>query len=328
MKRVLNQDEIDAMLRAARGATPDVKPRAAVLRWDVRQAGQIGREQLQAISQMHEIFARNLSHSIAAYLRIEFSAALVSAEHLTYAEFLRRIPEVTYLASCALTPVNVTALLQMDFAVALPLIEILLGGDGKASQAPDRQVTAIEEQILETVLRIICRELQTAWHALSLEFQFEKRCLPEQVSRLLPREEKTLCLSFEIRVAESRGTLNLMVPALAANALLRGISAGFARAGRAQSISPVARARLQMRLLQCPFRVDLSVTLSAVPVRDLARMSPGGILITRERSDRPALLRVADKPLFESSVVRQAQTRAAQLVRFAPVDDPKGRPGL
>ena len=325
MKQVLNQEEIDAMVQAARGIAPDAKAKSVATLWDVRQAGQIGREQMLSISQMHEGFARNLTHSIAAYLRIEFSAALVSAEHLTYGEFLRRIPEVTYLASCALAPVGVTALLQMDLAVALPLIDILLGGDGKAAPVQERPITAIEEQILETVVRIVCRELQIAWKVLSLEFQFEKRCLPEQVARLLSREEKTLCLSFEIKVAESRGTLNLMVPALASNALLRKISTGFTRE-RSQS-SPDAVARLRTLLLHCPFPIDLALTIPAVPVRDLAQLARGGVLITSKNADQPAILRVSGRPMFEAAVVRQSRARAAQLMQFTVEPKSKGGSG-
>lgn len=107
MEKVLNQEEIDAMVRAARGGGGDAGThQAVVVPWDVRRAGQIGREQLQAISTLHETFARNLTHSVGAYLRVAFTAALVSAEHLTYSEFLQRVPEVTYLATCKLSPVG------------------------------------------------------------------------------------------------------------------------------------------------------------------------------------------------------------------------------
>ena len=121
MEKVLNQQEIDAMVRRARGGDAggkeEAKP-AVVTVWDARQAGQIGREQVQSISTLHEGFARNLTHAVGAYLRVEFTAALVSAEHLTYGEVLQRVPEVSYLASCKLAPVGATALLQLDLAVA------------------------------------------------------------------------------------------------------------------------------------------------------------------------------------------------------------------
>src|SRR5713101_9189297 len=98
MDKVLNQEEIDAMVRVARGGQSASQPAQQIVQpWDIRQAGQIGSEQMRAINQLHETFARNLSISIGGYLRIVFDCSLVSAEHLTYREFLQRIPEKTYL---------------------------------------------------------------------------------------------------------------------------------------------------------------------------------------------------------------------------------------
>src|SRR5215475_3263865 len=191
MEKVLNQDEIDAMVRAARSGSGEAQgPRQPhVEPWDVRRAGQIGREQLQAITLLHEGFARNLTHSLGAYLRVVYAATLVSAEHLTYREFLQRIPETTYLASCGLNPMGMTGALQLDLKVALPIIDLLLGGQGTATGAP-REITEIEEQILESVASIVCRELGGAWHAISLEVKFGERLEVSQAHRLMPPEEK------------------------------------------------------------------------------------------------------------------------------------------
>jgi len=102
METVLNQQEIDALVRAARGGA--ARAGTEVVRWDYRQAGRLGREQLELINSVHEGFARSLSNAVAAYLRSGFRATLVSAEHLSYREFLGGIAEVTYLASCMLPP--------------------------------------------------------------------------------------------------------------------------------------------------------------------------------------------------------------------------------
>ena len=66
----------------------------------------------------------------------------------------------------------------------------------------------------------MCRELQTAWQAIALEFNFGVRQQLLQTQRLMPPEEKSLCLSFEIKMSETRGTLNLAIPAVVSNALL------------------------------------------------------------------------------------------------------------
>ena len=141
MQNELNQEEIDAMVREARtggGAETGPAKEPKVELWDVRRAGQIGREQLQAITQLHEGFARSLTHRSGTYLRVVFAATLVSAEHLTYREFTERIPETTYLAACKLEPMGVHGALQLDLKVAFPIIDLLLGGEGKGIAAHAR----------------------------------------------------------------------------------------------------------------------------------------------------------------------------------------------
>ena len=157
MEKVLNQQEIDEMVRAARAGNASAGATGPVVQpWDIRQAGQIGSDQLRAINQLHEAFARNLATAIGGYLRIAFGVSLVSAEHLTFREFLQRIPEQTYLASCDLAPAGAIAVLQLDLAIAFPLIDILLGGEGTHSAAA-RDLTEIEEQVLEGIVRIMLR---------------------------------------------------------------------------------------------------------------------------------------------------------------------------
>src|ERR1019366_5332839 len=176
MEKVLNQEEIDDMVRRVRSgnAAPPSSTGPVVQPWDIRQAGQLGSEQLRAINQLHELFARNLTPSIGGYLRIVFDCSLASAEHLTYREFLQCVPEQTYLASIDLAPVGATAVLQFDLAIAFPIIDVMLGGEGKNSGIT-RDITEIEEEVLEGIVRIMCRELQTSWHAISLEFNFGAR---------------------------------------------------------------------------------------------------------------------------------------------------------
>jgi flagellar motor switch protein FliM len=97
MQRVLNQEEIDAIVQAARGQPSSAsKEEKSVQACDFRQAGQLSRELAQAISGMFEGFARNLSQALGLYLPVPVQALLVSVEQLTYKDFLVRTPEVTY----------------------------------------------------------------------------------------------------------------------------------------------------------------------------------------------------------------------------------------
>jgi flagellar motor switch protein FliM len=246
-----------------------------------------------------------------AYLRIVFDCSLASAEHLTFREFLDRLPEKAYLASCDLAPVGATGVLQLDFAIAFPIIDVMLGGEGKSGEIT-RDITEIEEQVLEGVVRIMCRELQTAWQAIALEFNFGARQQLLQTQRLMPPEEKNLCLSFEIKMSETRGTLNLAIPAVVSNALLRKISADFSYQRRRSPAG--ARQQIQKKLLDCFFPVELSMSNLQVPLQNLTELVPGNLLAFTKSVSAPAVMLVGDVRLCSAAPVRVGARRAARVL--------------
>jgi hypothetical protein len=82
------------------------------------------------------------------------------------------------------------------------------------------------------VVEIICRELTAAWQPVGLSFNFERRQMQTQVARIMSVTEKTLCLSFEIRMPHSSGLLNLAFPAVVANTILRRLTSDWGRRRR------------------------------------------------------------------------------------------------
>jgi flagellar motor switch protein FliM len=314
LNHALNKEETDVRGRSAHtsegaksrpGKEPKVEP------WDVRRVGQIGGEQLKAITQLHEGFASTLTHALGAYLRVAFNASLVSAEYLTYREFLERIPETTYLASCKLEPMGVNGVLQLDLRVIFPIVDLLLGGQGKGLSTT-RESTEIEEQIVESVAGIVFRELGAAWQAVNLKVGFEQRMETAEAQRLLLPEEKILFLSFEIAMLEVRGELNLAVPVSVSHALLRKISAEWN--DRRPRSHGEWRERLKRRLLGCPFSVELRVKELRAAVGELSHLIPGQLLALRRSATQPASLLVAGVEMFRAEPARSGDTRAAHVL--------------
>ena len=283
--------------------------------WDARQSGQIGRESLRAITLLHESFARNLTHALGAFLRVVFEASLTSAEHVTYREYLHRLPEVTYICSCKLAPMDEPAVLQLDLSVAFPLIDLLLGGEGKGTLEP-REVTEIEEQILESVVQIICRELGIAWQALGLEFRFDRRQQTANALRLMPPDDKMLALTFGITMPESRGNLQLAVPAAVSTALLRKMSADWAY--RKPKGPAESKELVKARILNCPFSIELGLMKVRVFASQLMNLHRGELLVLQHPVDSPATLVVGEQPLFQAFMMRHGQKRVARLTGLHP----------
>jgi flagellar motor switch protein FliM len=311
-EKTLKQNEIDALFQAALSPTPEApktETRARAVAYSYSSAGQISTEQLRAISMLNDLFARNLTHNLAAWLRTRFQVNLVSAEQIPFNEFLLRIPEISYVASVRMEPLGVLAVLQLDLALAPPIIDLLLGGEGR--DGPLRELTDIEESILASVVEIICRELTAAWQPVGLNFNFERRQMQTQVARIMSVTEKTLCLSFEIRMPHSSGLLNLAFPAVVANTILRRLSSDWARRHHAGE----TRARMEAAARRIRFGASLqlpAVRLAASAIENLER---GSILRLDLAANTLSEWKVGGQTLSLAQAIRQGTHRAARLER-------------
>ncbi|MFZ0742923.1 MAG: hypothetical protein WAM85_00860 [Terracidiphilus sp.] len=311
MEKTLKQDEIDALFQAANTSTPETgctQVRARVVPYNFSSAGQISNEQLRAISMLNDLFARNLTHNLAAWLRTRFQVNLVSAEQIPFNEFLLRIPEISYVASVRLEPLGALSVLQLDLALAPPIVDLVLGGEGQ--NGPLRELTDIEEAILASVVEIICRELTAAWQPVGLSFNFERRQMQTQVARVMSVAEKTLCLSFEIRMPHSSGLLNLAFPAVVANTILRRLTSDW---GRRRRHAPETRARVEASVQRILLGGALQLPPVRIPASTIENLAPGTILRLNLSATSHAEWRVAGQRLSGAEAIRQGTHRAARL---------------
>jgi flagellar motor switch protein FliM len=312
MEKMLKQDEIDALFQAARATTQGLpeatSATAGAVPYNFGRAGQISNEQLRAISMLNDLFARNLTHNLAAWLRCRFQVNLVSAEQIPFNEFLMRIPDISYVTSVRLEPLGALSVVQLDLALAPPIIDLLLGGEGK--EGPLRELTDIEEAILASVVEMICRELTAAWQSVGLSFNFERRQMQTQVARIMSVNEKTLCLSFEIRMPQGSGLLNLAFPAVVANTILRRLTSDW---GRHRRHAPETRERLEAAAMKVRFGGCLQSPSVRIAARDLQDLQPGSFLRLNLSAGRPAEWRVAGQHMASGQAVRHGSHRAAKL---------------
>jgi flagellar motor switch protein FliM len=313
MDKMLKQDEIDALFEAARTTTqeaPRNEVRARVVPYNFSSSGQISNEQLRAISMLNDLFARNLTHNLAAWLRTRFQVNLVSAEQIPFNEFLLRIPEISYVASVRLEPLGALSVLQLDLALAPPIIDLLLGGDGR--DGPMRELTDIEESILGSVVEIVCRELTAAWQPVGLSFNFERRQMQTQVARIMAVTEKTLCLSFEIRMPHSSGLLNLAFPAVVANTILRRLTSDW---GRRRRHAGETRERMAAAARRIRFGASLQLPTVRLAASAIENLKPGMVLRLDLAANAVPEWRVGGLALSTAQAIRQGAHRAARIER-------------
>ena len=322
MEKILSQNEIDALLRSARTG-PQKKTQTSPERATAFVFGQVGgitSQQLSAINLLHETFARNLTQRVSAHLRGMFEVTLVSAEQLPFTEFLQQIADRSYLASIRTEPLNATALFELDLALAFPIIDLLLGGEGKV-EPPTRDLTEIEDLILQSVLQIIFEELQGVWeNQVSMKFALEQRQQQSQVMRLLPSNERMFAISFETQVQGTRGTLTFGFPAAVSGALLRKLSEQ--SLVRKRQIAPDYIAQRQRRIEECSFSLEVKLPELPVSAQQLARLRVGETLVLQHAVEDPILITVANQKMFTGYPVRSRNARGALIQTQVPVTGP------
>ena len=325
MEKILNQDEMDALFHAAKGRAGPRKqadnPTKPVTACNFRRAGMMTRDQLRAVNELHDSFIRGFARSLAAQLRVAAEVNLVSTEQIAYGEFLQRVPEINYVVSAHLPALDVMAAIVLDLQIAFPIIDLLLGGPGYLM--PElREITEVEEEILKGLAQTICRELQSTWQpVIDTEINFDGRQRQTQIVRLMPPNEKVLSLSFEIRIGKAGGMLMTAFPAAAATAMMRKLAQqGSYRKHR--TVSSVT-SNLRGKLEKCTFPVELVLPGGTVSSRQLLDLKGGSILGLNLKSNQPAVLYVANQPLFVAQPVRSGSQRAGQVVKAISIPDPR-----
>jgi len=314
MDKMLGQEDIEAMFAAARlasqqGQATEAKDTAE--KYDFSRAGQISDEQMKAISAVNDFFARNLMHTVGGWLRTNFQVKLVAGEQLPYTEFLDRLVEPTYLCSVRLEPLGALGLLELDLALASLMVDVLLGGVG--TKAPVRPLTDIEEEILKSVVQLIIRELNGAWTSIGLRFDFEQRESAGRAARMMPLGEKTLCVSFEVRMPEVQGALNFCLPAVVLNSILRQLAEDPDRPRRQ---SQENQRRMRDLVGATTVGTVLQFSPMKLPARELAALAPGKIVRLPLSRYEMAELCVGGVPMARAHPVRSDEHRGAQIVSF------------
>ena len=216
MSRQLSQQEIDAVFQSTQGRHTEKAGAKRAALFDFRRPDRIAKSQLRAIHQLHDNFVRNLVSSLSAYLRSYLIVNLVSVEQLCLFGVSRdTMPSPTCIASLSLKPYDGNAVLELNSSLIFPILEILLGGDGKLQFSAQREITEIEQVLLDGLFRLILRDLREAWKFVTqIDFAIDTVETEPQFLQILAPTEAVVAVAIEIRIGDSIGMMNIAMPSI------------------------------------------------------------------------------------------------------------------
>jgi len=311
MDRLLSQQEIDNAFRSALGPTAeDGGPKAEA--YDFRRTDRIAKDQLRTIHLLHENFTRSMSSSLSAYLRSYVVVNLISVEQLSFLEFTQSLSSPTCLITLGMKPYDGTAILEINPSLVFPIIEMLLGGNGKAPTPVMREMTEIEQSVLEGVLRVILNDLRTAWTTVaSIEFSIDSQETEPQLLQILAHNEAVVAIGIEVRIGEASGMMNLGIPSI----VIKMLRQKFDQHRTVRKALPTETEQERMLNLVRPAAVYMDVRLpeQKVAVPELLELGEGDILLFDYAATNPLELIINGRRKYAGEVVGMNGRRALQI---------------
>lgn len=275
------------------------------------RAGLIAGDQIRTLRTLDEGFARNLTHTLGAWLRSNVAIAPLPAEQQVFGKFAERTATGCHVVPLQLNmeQQHVRGLVSLSLTLAPCIIDLLLGGSGRAL-GRGRELTEIEDAVLGSVVELILREWSTSWAPFGVEFQSEVRERESHGQRLMPLQERVFCNRFQVTLAELSGELQFCMPSAAITTTLRAVSH---RRDRQRQRTPEERSRMLHRLRGAGLHATLHFPSMRLRTADLRSLQPGSLLPLPLAHGVPAELRAGGVGVFRAEPVRWGEHRAARV---------------
>ncbi len=317
MDKVLSQDEINALFSAMSSEDLNLgqpeKGTAArkIVNYDFHRADRISQDQMRSLHLLHEYFGRNFASSLSAYLRAFVDVTLASLEQISYSEFVKSLPDPTLFASIGMRPLDGNIALELNPSLIFPMIDMILGGPGQVL-SENRNLTEIELNVIEGVVKLAMRDLCSAWHPImELDFFLEGKGTKPQMFQIVSPVETVIAVQLELRIAENSGMMNLCIP----SRVLKLLRSRFDQQWNVRRQKPTANETEKMLELLKPVPISLSgeIRSSKLTVDDLLKISVGDVIELNERIGDPVLLCVGGIAKFRGRIVQRRGTKAFEI---------------
>ena len=323
MEKVLSQDEINALFSVM---SPDESPSSAatapapaptqsqsqsdgrasgkkVVVYDFHNADRVSQDQLRSLHLLYEAFGRNFASSLSAYLRAFVDVTLKSIEQMPYSAFVKPLPDPTLFVSITMKPIDSNMALEMNPTLVFPMIDMILGGPG-TNLEENRNLTEIELNIIEGVIKLAMRDLGTAWQSI-MEFDFflEGKGTKPQMFQIVSQSETVVSIMLEVKIGDFSGRMNMCIP----SHVLKLLRSKFDQQWQAPRHKSIENEEEKMMHLveRIPLALSGEIPNCKMTVGELMKVSVGDIIALNHRVSDPITMRVCGIEKFTGNIVQR-----------------------
>ncbi|MEZ4649006.1 MAG: flagellar motor switch protein FliM [Candidatus Eisenbacteria bacterium] len=332
MANILSQDEIDALMGAvddeeeagaeAQAAEPsshagEERERKVTL-YDFRRPNRsFFREQLRIFESIHDGFARQYGAGLAAYLRSMVEIEIVSADQLTYGEYVLSLPSSTSLYIFNLEPLEGRAVMEVNPSLTLSIVDRLFGGAGKEANFT-RDLTDIETAVMTRLVQRALSVLAQAWRGVyKIEPTLAAYETKPVMMHLMSNSESVVLITFELKTQYTSGQISLCYPYSSMEPIMPRITQTRLTTRRADA-SPAEQRWIQDQLGASILPVSAELGTAELTVREFLKMRVGDVLPLNRWVHEPVDLLFGGEPKALARPGLKGNYRCVQVESLIP----------
>ena len=214
---ILNQDEIDALLRGVDdGAVPTAPPPqnpGGVLAYDLATQVRLVRGRMPTLEMINDRFARQFRIGLFNMLRRTPEISVAPVRVQKFSEYTQKLQLPSSLNLIKLNPLRGTALLMLDATLVFSIVDNFFGGNGRHAKIEGREFTMTETRIIQMVLRQAFADLAEAWNIVtSINLEYLNSEINPHFANIVSPSELVVVSSFKIDLEGGGGELHLTMP--------------------------------------------------------------------------------------------------------------------
>ena len=306
MADILSQEEIDALLEVVdeEGDTSSMEVPAStkddqrqIVIYDFKRPNRVSKEQLRAIKGIHDKLARNLASQISSVMRSIVEIRLHSVDQMTYGEFLMSLPSPTSFNVFSIKPLDGNCVLEINPSIAFPMIDRLLGGNGENFET-SRELTDIEVNLLDAVLRMIMQRLKESWAMITDMYpNVEAKESSPNVVQIVSQNEIVIMVVMEIIVGNSSGMINICYPVIYLEPILSRLANRDIMLGET-SAKKSRNKELKTLIGRAEILYEAILGQTVISVNEFLNLKEGDILRLDRGADDKAIVCIDKKEVF------------------------------
>lgn len=309
MADILSQEEIDALLQvvdedgdaAVVDTTPHPEDQKQVVIYDFKRPNRVSKEQLRAIKGIHDKLARNLASQISSIMRSIVEIRLHSVDQMTYGEFLMSLPSPTSFNVFSIKPLDGNCVLEINPSIAFPMIDRLLGGNGDSFES-NRELTDIEINLLDAILRIMMQRLKESWSMITDMYpNVEAKESSPNVVQIVSQNEIVIMVVMEIIIGNSSGMINICYPVIYLEPILSRLANRDIMLGET-SAKKSRNKELKTLIGRAEVLYEAILGRTVISVNEFLNLQEGDILRLDKSADDKAIVCIDKKDVFLAQI--------------------------